>query len=149
MKLFKFAKINPKIKLNSGFTIIELLIVIAIIGILATMIIAGVEHMQTKSRDTRRIEDMNQISKALELYHVSYFKFPKSTDEIVLIGTDDVSTALIEEGTISSISKDPLYPDYTYRYQTNSIGTSYTLRFCLETESIHGYHANCDNEMTP
>ncbi len=122
----------------------------SIIALLATAVIAGVTHMQTKSRDTRRIEDMSQISKALELYHATEYKFPKSSNEVTLNGTSDIlTTTLVPAEAISAISIDPLHPDYTYTYQTNSLGTTYTLRFCLETSSIPGYSQGCGNEMKP
>lgn len=136
--------------MKRGFSLIELLVAMAIIALLATTIIAGVTHMQTKSRDTRRVEDISQISKALELYYSSEYRFPKAETEVVLNNVDDIlTTTLIPAGAISSISLDPIHPDYTYRYQTNSLGTTYTLRFCLETDSIKGYSAGCSNEKTP
>lgn len=136
--------------MKRGFSLIELLVVMAIIALLATAIIAGVTLIQTKSRDTRRIEDMRQISEALELYHATNYQFPKAVTETIIDGTTDIlTTTLVPTGNIPAISTDPLYPDYAYRYQTNSLGTTYTLMFCLETDSIPGYSAGCNNKMTP
>lgn len=49
-----------------GFTLIELLIVIAIIGILSGIIVTQVGGARNKARDARRLEDMRQISPAME-----------------------------------------------------------------------------------
>ncbi len=53
---------------GAGFTLIELLVVIAIIGLLASLILASLNTARRKSRDARRIADINQIRLALELY---------------------------------------------------------------------------------
>lgn len=62
--------LNKNMK-NKGFTILELLIVIAIIGILAAIILASLNTARQKSRDARRIEDIKQIQNALALYFES------------------------------------------------------------------------------
>jgi len=52
-----------------GFTLIELLVVIAIIGLLATMAVVSFGNAQSKARDSKRIADVKQIMKALDLYY--------------------------------------------------------------------------------
>ena len=52
----------PKqLRKESGFTIIELLIVIAIIGILATLVLTNFQGAQAKGRDTVRKNDINSL----------------------------------------------------------------------------------------
>ena len=55
---------------QKGFTIVELLIVIVIIGVLAAITIVAFSNVQQKSRDARRAQDMALIKKALLLYQV-------------------------------------------------------------------------------
>ena len=59
-----------------GFTLIELLVVIAIIGVLASIVLASLNTARKKSRDTRRVADMNQVKLALELYFDSIKNYP-------------------------------------------------------------------------
>ena len=54
---------------TSGFTLIEILIVIAIIGMLASTVISAVGTARAKSRDSRRLFDTQQIRSGLELYY--------------------------------------------------------------------------------
>ena len=53
---------------HRGFTLIELLVVIAIIGLLASTILASFTQVQTRNRDARRLSDLSQIARAVELY---------------------------------------------------------------------------------
>lgn len=62
-----------------GFTLIELLVVIAIIGLLAAITIDSFNGARQKSRDAQRIENIKEISKALELYLTSTRSYPTST----------------------------------------------------------------------
>lgn len=51
-----------------GFTIVELLIVIVIISILASLTVVAFNSVQQRSRDTQRKADLNAVSKLLSIY---------------------------------------------------------------------------------
>lgn len=55
-------------KIQKGFTMIELLIVMAIIAALATIFISTFPNSQKKARDAQRRSDLKQYQTALELY---------------------------------------------------------------------------------
>ncbi len=61
---------------SRGFTLIELLIVIAIIGILSAIVLVSVNIAQLKARDSKRTGDVEQVVKALELYHSDNGVYP-------------------------------------------------------------------------
>ncbi len=52
--------------LASGFTIVEVIIVLVIIGILAVLIVNSLQNVQAKSRDSTRRTDIDNIAAALE-----------------------------------------------------------------------------------
>lgn len=59
-----------------GFTIVELLIVIAIIGILAALVVVAYSGITKAAYKSKRLADMNSVQKALELYHQDYGYYP-------------------------------------------------------------------------
>jgi prepilin-type N-terminal cleavage/methylation domain-containing protein len=61
---------------TKGFTILELLIVIAIISLNSTIAFVAVNSANEKARDTKRITDLLQVSKALELYYNDHGEYP-------------------------------------------------------------------------
>ncbi len=61
---------------KKAFTLIELLVVIAIIALLSSIVLASLNDVRTKSRDTKRIRDFNELSKAIELYREIYGVYP-------------------------------------------------------------------------
>jgi len=65
-------------KLQRGFTIIELLIVIAIIAILAGLVLNNFQGAQAKARDTQRITRINAVHSKLEEFYNEGNGYPAS-----------------------------------------------------------------------
>ncbi len=66
-----------KVKSNQrGFTIVELLIVIVVIGILAALVITTFTGIQQKARDTERTTDVKAIHGQVEAYYAQNGKYP-------------------------------------------------------------------------
>ncbi|MDP2593521.1 MAG: prepilin-type N-terminal cleavage/methylation domain-containing protein [bacterium] len=59
-----------------GFTLIELLVVIAIIGLLSSVVLASLNSARAKTRDAKRISEIREIQKALELYYDDHGYYP-------------------------------------------------------------------------
>jgi len=53
---------------QGGFTLIELLVVIAIIAVLAAVVLVALGNARTRSRDARRVSDLNNVALAMEIY---------------------------------------------------------------------------------
>lgn len=71
-----------KLKNNKGFTIVELLIVIIIIGILAALVLNSFRGVQERARDTKRKTDINAQQSQLEVYYADKGGYPIFTGEI-------------------------------------------------------------------
>lgn len=61
---------------KSGFTLIELLVVVAIISLLSSIILVSLNSARAKARDAKRIEDLHQISIALEMFYDQQGRYP-------------------------------------------------------------------------
>lgn len=71
---------------QSGFTIVELLIVIVIIGILATLVIVTFSGVQQRARDSERKTDVNALAGQLEAAYANVGYYPG------LAGFNDAAT---------------------------------------------------------
>ncbi len=67
-------------KRNQGFTIVELLIVIVVIGILALLVITTYSGIQAKARNSKRSADMSTIQTQLEAFFSQNGYYPSLTD---------------------------------------------------------------------
>ena len=65
---------------SKGFTIVELLIVIVVIAILATLVIVTFTGIQQKARDSQRQTDINALDSQLEAFYASKGYYPTLTD---------------------------------------------------------------------
>lgn len=119
-------------KFSKGFTLIEMLIVITIIALLASLILVGMGGARAKTRDSRRIADLHNVMNALELYYAKNAYYPIESDWVGL------TTALtIENIGVSRIPQDPLNTSPTaksYYYGASTDGQDYGLGADLETE---------------
>ena len=59
-----------------GFTLVELLVVVSIIGILASVVAINANSARRQSRDSRRKSDIQNVAGALELYYADHHAYP-------------------------------------------------------------------------
>ena len=69
-----------KKQLQKGFTIVELLIVIVVIGILAALVLNTFSGVQRRARDTERQTDINSVATQLEVYYNDNGFYPTLAD---------------------------------------------------------------------
>lgn len=55
---------------KSGFTLVELLIVIVVIAVLAAISIVSYSGIQSRAQDTKRVDDLSKIAKGLQLWSI-------------------------------------------------------------------------------
>jgi len=67
-----------------GFTLIEMLVVIVIIGILSSLILVNLSSARAKARDTKRVSDLAQIQLALEQYFDRCGQYPSKNGQAVI-----------------------------------------------------------------
>ncbi len=84
---------------QSGFTIVELLIVIVVIGILAAIVITTFTGVQKKGRDADRKSDINSIYSQVEVYFAENAKYPSLAQ---------LNNATFRSASLKGLSNDAL-----------------------------------------
>lgn len=102
--------IHPRTK---GFTLIELMVVVLIIGLIASGVLINVNKSRKQARDAKRISDINTGASALAAYYADKHAYP-ITNEI---------SKLVSEGYIQSMPQDPLSPESGWVYTYSSSGS--------------------------
>lgn len=95
---------NKQRRNEKGFTMIELIIVVAIMGILAAILVPSFASMSRKSRLTSDIRTLQTIQKQIDLYYAERGSYPATGGTLNdggEIGTQ-VGALLVQEGYIDS-----------------------------------------------
>ncbi|MFZ2835796.1 MAG: prepilin-type N-terminal cleavage/methylation domain-containing protein [Candidatus Saccharimonadales bacterium] len=107
---------------GNGFTIVELLIVIVIIGILAAITIVAYNGIQNRARDAQRKSDLSQIAKALQMYKLDNGSYPSISsgcasgssgngngyfNSVYGGTTKSIGRCLVDDGKLTAELKDP------------------------------------------
>ncbi len=133
-----------------GFTLVELLVVIAIIGLLATVGVVSLNRARAKARDAKRLSEVTQISKTLELYFNGKTEFPPGLAAPLTTAMDGgcLSEKKGVEETCTAAASDvillnpipagpqPAAVDYLYRAYTEA------------SVPASGSGSACDNDAT-
>lgn len=80
------SNLAPKRHRDAGFTLMELLIVIALIGILAAIAVQNVSRYRARSIDASMRSDLRNAAMAMESYYGEFFGYPSGTSALLLIG---------------------------------------------------------------
>ncbi|HVZ11782.1 MAG TPA: type II secretion system protein [Patescibacteria group bacterium] len=134
---------------NKGFTLVELVIVIAIVGVLAVLIISYINPpaQLQRARDTQRKSDLAQIQRALEQYYNDFGSYPlsKSDDGSYIIKDSTGATHAWNTPWTPYINTLPIDPTSTQKYVYVSNGATFYLYAHLERTDDKQY---CNTDAT-
>lgn len=137
---------------NKGFTLIELIVVMAILGLLATVGLGSFRSSQIKGRDAQRKHDLGQLQRGLEAYYNDKGAYPKTAD-FPGAGAVWQDTLLSGEAGTLYMKEIPFDPSgYNYPYESPD-GTFYKIFAYLENQKdkdiqdcIIGLNKPCDSQ---
>lgn len=149
-------------KSKSGFTLVEILVIIAVIAILSTVALIGNQKVQQSARDSKRKADIVALANELEKYYERNGEYPRTCSNsssycpmasAFLYTTSLSATQAILSG-IPNNFKDPLYTsgrfisyeigsnDHAYFYFGGVVNTSTDTLTKLDTDVISLANAN-------
>jgi general secretion pathway protein G len=103
---------------EAGFTLIEIMVVIAIIGILATLIVPNIMGRPDEARATAAKHDVGTINQALKLYRLDIGRYPTTEQGLKALVERPTSEPIPQNwkagGYLSSVPKDPWGNPYHY-----------------------------------
>lgn len=131
MSRLSFKPVIKKIKTSGGFTLIEMLVVIAIISLILTIAAVNYASANKRARDGRRKADLEQIRSALEMYRA----------DNPAIGYPNVANYSALAGPLSNyinpFPNDPQNVGLSYTYYYVWLSTT-TYRLCTVLEAGGG-----------
>lgn len=146
---------------NTGFTLVELLIVVVIIAVLSSIGFVSYSEFNKNARDVKRLSDLKFIQSALEQYYGDNFNYPQAiTGDVCGDGTisnpvDDGCFLIKGSKTyVNELPKDPLSSNTQYQYtavpsgcnnSADNLCTSYCLHAKVEQSRNVKTDFNCDN----
>lgn len=137
--------LKERLSYKKGFTLIEMVIVIAVIGILMGIAFNGISSVQQNARDTRRISDLRKVQAQLELYFNKCGHYPNSNKACAnnssigsgegSVGWKELTTRLGEVVNTSEVPDDPVSGKQgSYVYNFSEGGLEYVIG--ADTEKV-------------
>jgi len=100
-----------------GFTLIEIMVVVVIIGLLAAVIVPAVVKRVDEAKVAKAKEDIQSLETALTMYYMDNSKYPTNEQGLAALTTQPTDPTIKNwkaGGYIERISKDPWTNDYQY-----------------------------------
>ncbi len=104
---------------EEGFTLVELMVVIVIIGLLATVVVINVMPSQDKAMVTKAKADLATISQALEMYRLDNMNYPNAGQGLAALTAApagmDQPGRYRSGGYVKTLPNDPWGNPYQYQ----------------------------------
>ena len=109
-KLFTDPSRQPRRKEEEGFTLVELMVVIVIIGLLATVVLINVLPSQDRAMVTKARADIATLSQAMEMYRLDNLSYPTGGDGLQALVSPPAGAPAASYrpgGYVKSLPNDP------------------------------------------
>jgi len=108
---------------QSGFTLIEIMVVVVIIGILASVVVPRIMDNPDKARVAKAKNDIRALESAMDLYRLDNFTYPETDEGLEALVTAPSSSPANwkQGGYIKKLNNDPWGNDYLYDNEDGNI----------------------------
>ena len=73
---------NSFFKQRQGFTLIEIVAVLAILGMMAIMLMPSIDIASNRAKDTKMVSDLVTLDSSVKLYRMENEKYPESLEDL-------------------------------------------------------------------
>ena len=94
-------------KAEEGFTLVELMVVLVIIGLLATVVLVNVLPSQGKAMTTKAKADIATLEQAMEMYRLDNFSYPSGGDGLQALVRPPATGSARSGGYVKNLPNDP------------------------------------------
>jgi general secretion pathway protein G len=112
------------IKQQQGFTLIEIMVVIAILGLLAVIVVQNLRGATDRAKRTKAMADLAELKTALDRYYIDQGSYPTTDQGLQALVTPPAQNGADPEGYVKHIPNDPWNNPYVYQ----SDGNTYVLK---------------------
>jgi len=112
----RIKKLNRKDIKQAGFTLVEVMVTMVIIGLLATVVVLNVLPAQDKATVQKVRTDIATLSQALELYKLDMNTYPESLEFLTTPPSGEADDRYQPGGYIKFLPRDPWNKDYLYAF---------------------------------
>jgi len=120
-------------KKTSGFTLLEVMVVIVILGVLASMVVPNLMGSQDRANMQKAVSDINALETSISMYKMDNYDYPTTEQGLEALTTETdiepLPRRFPEEGYVKRLPNDPwgneyqlLYPGEHSKYDVFSMG---------------------------
>lgn len=114
---------KPNKMKQTGFTLIEIMVVVVIIGILASVVVPRIMDNPDKARVAKAKNDIRALESAMDLYRLDNFTYPTTDEglEALITAPSSAPANWKQGGYIKKLNSDPWGNEYLYDNDGNEI----------------------------
>ena len=129
---------NKKAKKQKGFTLLEVMVVLVIIGLLVAIVAPNVLDNQDKAMVQKARADISSLEQALEMYRLDNFNYPATNQSL---------DALVKKPSVAPEPKNYRADGYIRRLPTDPWGNAYQYRFPGEKGRVDVFSLGADGSI--
>jgi general secretion pathway protein G len=122
--------VRPGTRTRGGFTLLELIVVITIIGLLMSIVVVSTRGAGPKARETKAKADMKAIRDTAVMLQTSTGRWPESIEEMVNAKDENGQPAI---ASLEKFPKDPWQNEYLYSVENGDATVK-----CLGSDGAEG-----------